>query len=285
MQKYEIVNALVARYGYLNYLEICTPITGHRFSRIDRRSLQCCHRLMYRCTPDFQDGLEVTYRNESEHIGRMPDAATPYDIIFVDPFHTFECSIRDLHLAFETVRPGGTIVVHDCCPAKKEMCQPTFQPGGWCGVTYRAYIEFVLCQQDLAYYTVDTDYGCGVIKKGNAHQADPETRRKLWELWSLRKLNDPEMFEFFVQHRRELLSLISVRDFLARENASWLPLLRLAEWRDRFAAFCARSSTDSVRRAGFQSESGLKQEGRPSPEKIRVPRWCKVHSSRPVARV
>jgi hypothetical protein len=32
-------------------------------------------------------------------------------------------------------------------------------------VTYAAYIDFVSERDDLDFYTVDTDYGCGVIKK------------------------------------------------------------------------------------------------------------------------
>ena len=32
-------------------------------------------------------------------------------------------------------------------------------------MTYQAYLDFVLARRDLRYLTVDTDYGCGVIRK------------------------------------------------------------------------------------------------------------------------
>ena len=44
------------------------------------------------------------------------------------------------------------------------------------------------------------------------------------------------MFDFFIEHRRELVNLISVRDFRARENVPASPLLQLTEWKERVAA-------------------------------------------------
>lgn len=57
------------------------------------------------------------------------------------------------------------MVVHDCSPPDEALTSPDFVPGEWCGVTYRAYLDFVLARRDLRYLTVDTDYGCGVVRK------------------------------------------------------------------------------------------------------------------------
>lgn len=236
LKKYHIVNALIAGRGYRRYLEICTPTTGGQFSRIDRSHLQCCHRLLYRCAGDFEDGSEVTYRNADEKIVSAPDGEKPYDIVFVDSFHSFACSARDLGLAFELIRPGGMVVVHDCAPAEKEMCGEEFHGGCWCGQTYWAYIEFVLCRRDLTYCTVDTDFGCGLIHKVTAGRADMDERRRLCGLWQREKDRTNDMFAFFDRHRRELLKLISVRNFRTAERETPSPLLQLAEWRDTFAA-------------------------------------------------
>lgn len=239
MKKYHIVNALIARHGYRRYLEICTPITGGQFSRINRAPLQSCHRLMYRCAADFEDDFEITFRNPDEEILCGPDPATPYDIVFVDPYHTSSCSTRDLNLALDLVRPGGMIVAHDCSPPDKEMCGPEFHGGCWCGVTYGAYVEFVLRHRELVYCTVDTDFGCGVVQKMDAGQADIENRSRLWELWSREKEKTSDMFDFFIRHRGELLNLMSVRDFRKRERVK-LPLLQFAEWRDTVATLLHR---------------------------------------------
>ena len=42
---------------------------------------------------------------------------------------------------------------------------PKYIPGEWCGVSYQPYVDFISQRNDLAVYTVDTDYGCGVIRK------------------------------------------------------------------------------------------------------------------------
>jgi hypothetical protein len=61
--------------------------------------------------------------------------------------------------------PGGALVVHDCRPTDTALASPQFRVGEWCGVTYKAYLDVVLGRTDLRYLTVDTDYGCGVIRK------------------------------------------------------------------------------------------------------------------------
>ncbi len=114
MQKYDIINALITKNKYAKYLEICTPNSGLRFGYIDRKPLRWRHRLVYRCPAGFDDGLEITFRSQDESIGQLLDPALPYDLIFVDSFHTLECSLSDLMLALDLLRPGGTIVVNDC---------------------------------------------------------------------------------------------------------------------------------------------------------------------------
>ena len=242
MKKFEIVNALIAKHGYNRYLEISTPTTGLCFGRVDQSSLHWRHRLVYRCPAGFRDGCEITFRSEDENISHLLNAAMRCDIIFVDSYHTFECSLRDLHYALDRLSPGGAIVVHDCCPKNKSLCGPSFRPGSWFGVTYCAYIEFILSHTDLAYYTVDTDCGCGVIKKLSPDQAtvikknsgkDCGSNHEITRLWFGERNQHRDMFDFFCQHRRELLKLISVKDFLATEN---IVLPRFLHWRENLAA-------------------------------------------------
>jgi hypothetical protein len=239
MQKYEIVNALINRNHYRRYLEICTPTTGQRFSRIQHAGLYWRHRLMYVCPPGFQDGSEITFRSESIQISHLLDQSVPYDIIFIDPYHNFECSLRDLESALAILRPDGTLVVHDCCPPARELAGPSYRPGSWFGVTYCAFIEFVQSHTDLVYYTVDTDCGCGVVKNVSSNRTAPTPfshDAELSRLWRLQKSQQQDMFDFFHQHRSELLNLISVEEFLSHEKLRLPPFHCLARWRERFSA-------------------------------------------------
>jgi hypothetical protein len=246
MRKFEIVNALIARRGYRKYLEICTPATGLLFGRVDRERLQWKHRLMYRCPAGFNDGWEITFRSEDEQVGRSMNPAMRYDLIFVDPFHSLECSLRDLEFAADLLEPGGAIIVHDCSPPTRESATAWFRPGSWCGLTYNAYIKFVLSHPELVYYTVDTDFGCGVIRRWPVTPpfAAPSgtNRNRLLQQWQREEKRSRDMFDFFCRHRRELLNLISVKEFLARENIESPLLSRLGYrldallWKVRLAA-------------------------------------------------
>lgn len=231
MRKFEIVNALIARCGYRKYLEICTPTTGLLFGRVDRTRLQWKHRLVYRCPAEFNDGWEITFRSEHEQIGRSTTPAMRYDLIFIDPFHSFECSMRDLEFATDVLEPGGAIIVHDCSPPTRESASAWFRPGSWCGLTYSAYIKFVLSHPELVYYTVDTDFGCGVIRRlpVDPHLAAPSgtNQSRLLQQWQCEEQRSRDMFDFFCRHRRELLNLISVQEFLAREDIKLSLLSRL----------------------------------------------------------
>jgi hypothetical protein len=234
MRKYDIVNALIAKNRYTRYLEICTPSTGLQFSRIDRSQLRWCHRLLYRCPEGFRDNCEITFRSEDEHVGHLLDPALGYDVILVDSFHTFECSMRDLKLALGVLRPGGAIVVHDCSPTKRELCGPTFRPGSWFGVSYCAYVEFVLSEPNLVHYTVNTDCGCGVIKKASLEEpaVGHGSGTELGRLWHSQTAQQEDMFDFFIEHRRELLNLISVKDFRSREKIGHAALF---QWQQNLA--------------------------------------------------
>jgi hypothetical protein len=254
MQKDQIINALIAENKYRKYLEICTTTTGWRFSRIDKKPLRWRHRLMYRCPERYRDGQEITFRSTDEQIDHLLDPTLLYDLIFIDPHHTLECSARDLKLALELIRQGGTIVVHDCCPRSRDVCSASFRPGSWFGLTYCAYIDFVLSHPEVAFYTVDSDCGCGVIKKAfSRNGGEPETAanarnskaRGFTSAWIEERRRNHEMFDFFEQNHRELLNLISVEDFLAVEN---IELPRFWRWRGSFSwPFARRMSRISAR--------------------------------------
>ena len=86
----------------------------------------------------------------------------------MDGWHTYDCTIRDLTLAYDLLADGGVLVVHDCLPPTELMASPAWVPGSWCGVVYKAFLDFVLARNDLDYCTVNLDYGCGIIVKNRA---------------------------------------------------------------------------------------------------------------------
>ena len=167
--KIHICGLLAARYGYRNYLEITTSETGLRFREAQVLGFDHCSRLVYRHDGREIDGLPVTYSSPTENIeaalDAIADSAVAYDIILVDGHHTYNCASRDMAQAFRLLAPGGSMVVHDCYPTSPEVATPEYHQGEWCGVSYKAYLDFVLGNSSLNYLTIDTDYGCGIILK------------------------------------------------------------------------------------------------------------------------
>jgi hypothetical protein len=220
LRKYEIINALITKYKYKSYLEICTPTTGRRFRRVCREKLETCHLLVYRNPESSDDDGMITFQSRDEAIEHLIAPGSQYDLVFADSWHTYACTARDIALAFSLVKPGGILVVHDCAPQHKERSSPEFRPDGWTGVSYCAYVDFLLANPGLAYYTVDTDFGCGVVRK--------DSRAPGWtpqyaltstaaEQWRRERSRNANMFDVFEKYKRELLNLISVEEFLALE--------------------------------------------------------------------
>src|SRR5262249_19211780 len=139
----------------------------------------------------------------------------------VDGFHNYECTSQDLIAAWRLLRDDGILVVHDCAPDNRELSQPEFRSGAWCGLTYTAFIDFVLPRRHVAYYTVDCDFGCGFIYKNQApaHLCERQDDRSRLEFeWRAVAGSWCERYEFFNANRAALLNLISPEEFLALEG-------------------------------------------------------------------
>lgn len=236
MTKADIVNALAAKHGFRRYLEICTPTTGGAFGKIDRDILPFAHRLMYACPFSHSDALPIDYRTREPSSSKVVELiagtfSTPvYEISLVDSYHTYEATTRDLIGAWLLLRENGIIVVHDCAPDDPALSRPEFREGSWYGVSYAAFIDFVLQRRDIAYYTVDTDSGCGVIFKNpalTAFAAPAIDRGRIEFEWRCVS-GDAERFAAYERHRTALLNLISPDEFLALEGLSAPASARLA---------------------------------------------------------
>lgn len=228
LKKYDIINFLGKRYELRSYLELCTPSTGLTFSEIDQVWFEKRHRLVYRCPANVSDGDVYTFRTEHDSsrditatIFAAKDEQAPYDLIFVDPWHTLEASREDLDGAWKLLQAGGMMVVHDCNPPDADYASPQFRPYGWCGETYRAYIDFVAFRTDADFCTVDTDYGCAVIRKaapGEPRYRHDERLLEIWLRWSAASSNPEERYAVFDRYRSEILRLVSVEQFLESHN-------------------------------------------------------------------
>jgi hypothetical protein len=148
IRKHEIALMLAARYGYTSYLEICTSITGGTFSLVDKKQFPRRARLMYKCPPDFGDGEPIDFSTEAESgeelLADLVRSGEKFDLVFIDPWHTYTSSLRDIVFGLHLIKGDGVLVVHDCNPPNAACAEQEFHSGPWCGVTFAAYLDIVL---------------------------------------------------------------------------------------------------------------------------------------------
>ena len=124
-----------------------------------------------------------------------------FDVIFVDGLHHADQVYRDITNALDVLNEGGYIVCHDMNPLKKEHQVIPFNGGTWNGDCWKAFVELRKDREDLEMYTVDTDHGCGIIRKGTQKTID------------IQNPMDKLEFEDFNENRVEWLNLISPEKF------------------------------------------------------------------------
>jgi len=220
LSKTDLINWLGAEYGYSSYLEVATMFTGHRFSSISREIYTNIERIMYLTPADFNDEMIVSCQSPAEEsclcFKELIDREKKFDVVLVDPFHTYESSRRDLELALLVLDENGTLVVHDCNPVDKALTSPEFNNSLWMGETYLAFLDMLGEKNFLNYCVVDIDFGCAVVRWNNAEAV--EENNTYITRTSCRKLSGDSAvpyyeWEYFREHHARLLNLKSATEF------------------------------------------------------------------------
>jgi hypothetical protein len=219
--KSELINWLGAEYKYTSYLEVTTANTGFQFSSINENIYSTIERIMYRLPPDYNDGMIISCGSSADDsclcFKSVIDQGKKFDLVFIDPFHTYEASRRDLELALLVLDEKGTLVVHDCNPPDKQCTLPQSMNGAWLGETYLSFLDIVREKNKLSYCVVDMDFGCGVIRWKNAVAALENSENMMGT--TCKKMNNistrPSYYnwEYFEKHHAKLLNLKCVTEF------------------------------------------------------------------------
>lgn len=213
--KWGIVNYLIDKYKYKYYLEISTPTTGCQYDLVKRTDITK-EILYYLGNPIQTDHKRTDIDNTliciDYELGLKKLLRSKYDIIFVDPYHSFEQSKKDIETAYNLLDDNGIIVIHDCCPETELITSPkmvsgTYVEGSWFGLTYKAFIDFNQNNPMVQTYVVECDHGCGIIIKNRR-------RKTLYTLPTNLTLNDVSDINYFTKNKKILVNLISVDEFL-----------------------------------------------------------------------
>jgi len=157
MTRTEIINGLIEKNKYTSYLEIGvnTPSQpGYNWVGI---KIPVKHGV--------DPNVETTYKMTSDeffdnHISQK------YDIIFVDGLHLHEQVYRDIVNSLNNINENGTIVVHDCNPITEITQRRERASDAWHGDVWKAIVQLRMENPNIEINTVNTDEGCGIIRKG-----------------------------------------------------------------------------------------------------------------------
>jgi hypothetical protein len=187
MTRTDILNLLAVKRSYRRYLEIGVSNPTLNFSQI---------LISEKIGVDPSPG--GTHLMTSDEFFDQDDVGE-FDLIFVDGLHHANQVIRDAENSLKHLSPGGAIVMHDCNPEAEELQHLFPVVGNWTGDVWKAFGHFRRTRSDLQMLTVDTDFGVGIIQRGEQ------------ELFPIEGDFD---WQFLCQNRTKLLNLKSVEEFL-----------------------------------------------------------------------
>ena len=189
LKRYDIINLLIQKYNLSSYLEIGC------FQKECFNKIEC--ELKHCVDPNFEADYQMT---SDKFFKNRRDTLTyhPYNVIFIDGMHTSSQVYSDIINSCKTLYNLGFIVVHDVNPATEWHTRPStdYKRGEeWNGTTYQGFIRFKQENPHLNIFTIDCDYGVGIITE----RFNTDVKDVTWEE--------------FDANRAELLGLKSVEEF------------------------------------------------------------------------
>ena len=198
MNRTDIIQLLINKINAKSYLEIGVS-SGENFEKIK------CEKKVG-VDPELSSPATIFLKSDDFFLQNKDK----FDIIFVDGLHHADQVLRDINNSLDILNDGGYIVCHDMNPEKEEHQIVPFQGGTWNGDCWKAFVQLRQERDDLEMYIVNTDYGCGIITKGNQN---------------LLVINEEINFKNFDRNRKKWLNLIEVSEFLNKNNRTFSKLL------------------------------------------------------------
>lgn len=199
MLRSELINIIIKKTNAKKYLEIGV-YNGINFNLIN------CN---YKVGVDPDQTSTATFHLSSDVF--FSQNKEKFDVIFIDGLHYADQVYKDILNSLKFLNDGGHIVCHDMNPTLEQHQIIPYQGGIWNGDCWKAFVKLRQERSDLEMYVVDTDYGCGLIKKG---------KQKILPI-------DIDLnWSNFEKNKKEWLNIISVSDFLEMHNVESIKMIR-----------------------------------------------------------
>ena len=155
MNRTDIINRIIKSNGAKKYLEIGVD-DGVNFSKIN-----CHHKIGVDPAPNSRANIHL---NSDEFFDNNKES---FDVIFIDGLHHANQVHKDIINSLKVLNKNGYVVCHDMNPMEEQQQVIPYKGGAWTGDCWKAFVRLRMEENDLEMYTVDTDYGCGIITRGH----------------------------------------------------------------------------------------------------------------------
>ena len=179
MKRWDIINKLIEKYGYKDYLEIgldsgiCRDnVNAQNKTTVDPSKI--CVTPTHNMTSD-----EFFAQNKDK-----------FDVVFIDGLHHGDQVLKDINNSLEVLREGGTILCHDMLPTSEIIQQVPRINDIWTGNCWQAWAKLRGTRKDLNMFIVQDDWGVGVIRKGRQEvkpELDVDLAKMDWEFFTKHK--------------------------------------------------------------------------------------------------
>ena len=198
-KRYDLINYIAEQYDSNDYLEI-----GVNDGSCIRK-IRIPNKDGVDPSPNSELGFgepvpEINYQVTSDYFFDNY-AYKKYDVIFIDGLHHAEQVDVDIQNSLKYLNDGGFILLHDCNPPEYEIQLVPRQSGIWNGDVWKSIVKLRCTDPSLEINVIDTDWGIGLITKGEQ------------EIYTKASLEECLEWNYFDKNRDELLNIISVDEF------------------------------------------------------------------------
>src|SRR3989338_3697424 len=130
----------------------------------------------------YFDGKSKIYfqMNSVEFFNNYKDIFEDYkiDVAFIDGFHGYEQSLKDVENCLNYLSKKGVIIMHDCNPPSEIIATPPSllesarkSPkwnGTWTGDVWKTIVHLRSFRNNLNIFVLNCDWGLGIITKGKS---------------------------------------------------------------------------------------------------------------------
>lgn len=190
MKRWDILNSLIDKFSYSSYLEVGTQNPHSNFNKIN-----CKNKISVEPFPKF-DGIDFVGTSD-EYFNQL-DENEKFDLIFIDGLHHYEQVLKDIDNSLVHLNENGSILCHDCLPHTERMQLREDLGGEWTGDVWKAMFILMKTRNDIKLRVIDTDYGCGLIRK---------------ETQDIKNFDDELTYEFYQKNKNKILDIITPKDF------------------------------------------------------------------------